>query len=145
MDCDRTEVLWRTDRFVIITEFEIIASVKEFVMDKGQRKAMADAYKQRRPEKGVVELRCIATGERFLGTASDTAVAYNSLQAKLGGGLHPNKRLQQLWNEHGEEGFAFAVVQTIDYDDPAEVTLDDLRALRELCLAEDPSATIIWK
>ncbi|MBC5584266.1 GIY-YIG nuclease family protein [Eggerthella sp. NSJ-70] len=114
-------------------------------MQTDRRKELRDAYKSRRPDMGVVELRCIATGERFLGTTRDAAKERNSLRAKLDGGRHPNRPLQQLWNEHGEDGFAFAVVDTLEYDDPADVEADDLEVLRELLLAADPAARKIWK
>ena len=114
-------------------------------MQTDRRKEMRDAYKNRRPDMGEVELRCIATGERFLGTTRDAAKELNSLQAKLNGGGHPNRPLQQLWNEHGANGFAFNVVDTLEYENPEDVTADDLDALRELLLAEDPEARKIWK
>ena len=94
---------------------------------------------------GVVSLVCAATGERFLGTTRDADQELNGLRARLDGGGHPNRRLQELWNEHGEEDFAFKVVDTLEYDDPAEVSADDLDALRELLLADDPAARKIWK
>lgn len=114
-------------------------------MDTNRKKELQASYKSRRPEMGVVELHCVATGERFLGTTRDAAKELNSLCAKLDGGQHPNRQLQELWNVHGADGFAFGVVDTLEYDDPSEVTADDLRALRELLLADDPTARIIWK
>lgn len=114
-------------------------------MQNDRRKQLAEAYKSRRPNMGVVALRCIPTNERFLGTTRDAEKELNSLRAKLDGGQHPNKQLQELWNAHGENGFAYTVEQTLDYEDPADVTADDLEALRELCLAEDSAARKIWK
>ncbi len=114
-------------------------------MQSDRRKELRDSYKNRRPEMGVVSLACVATGERFLGTTRDAGKELNSLRAKLDGGLHPNRRLQQLWNEHGERGFSFEVAETLDYDRPEDVAADDLDALRELLLAEDPAARKIWK
>lgn len=114
-------------------------------METDRRKQLRDAYKSRRPVMGVVSLTCIVTGERFLGTTRDADKEFNSLQAKLGGGGHPNRRLQALWNEHGADCFAFAVEETLEYDAPEDVTADDLDALRELLLADDPAARKIWK
>lgn len=114
-------------------------------METDRRKQLRDAYKSRRPVMGVVSLACIATGERFLGTTRDTSKEFNSLQAKLDSGGHPNRQLQQLWNAHGADGFAFEVVDTLEYEQPDDVTDDDLNALRELLLAEDPEARKIWK
>lgn len=114
-------------------------------MQTDRRKQLAQAYKSRRPDMGVVSLRCTATGETFLGTTRDASKELNSLQAKLGGGQHPNKRLQELWSAHGAEGFEFAVADTLEYENPQDVTADDLNALRDLLLAEDPAARKIWK
>lgn len=114
-------------------------------MQTDRRKALRDAYKIRRPDMGVVSLRCRATGERFLGTTRDAAKELNSLQAKLSGGGHPNRQLQELWNAHGAEGFEYQVEDTLEYENPEDVTADDLHELRELLLADDPEARKIWK
>ena len=102
-------------------------------MQTDRRKELRDAYKSRRPDMGVVELRCTATGQRFLGITRDAAKELNSLRAK------------QLWSEHGENGFDFHVADTLEYENPEDVSADDLQALRDLLLAEDPEARKIWK
>lgn len=114
-------------------------------MQTDRRKELRDACKSRRPDMGVVELRCTATGQRFLGITRDAAKELNSLRAKLNGGGHPNRPLQQLWSEHGENGFDFRVADTLEYENPEDVSADDLQALRDLLLAEDPEARKIWK
>ena len=114
-------------------------------MQTDRRKELRDAYKSRRPDMGVVELRCTATGQHFLGITRDAAKELNSLRAKLDGGGHPNRPLQQLWSEHGENGFDFHVADTLEYENPEDVSADDLQALRDLLLAEDPEARKIWK
>ena len=114
-------------------------------MDKARKKALAEEWKNRRPEMGVISLRCRETGEAFLGTAKDTKAAFNSVRAKLSGGLHPNKRLQELGKQCGEEGFELSVAAVLDYDDPLEDHTEELETLRELCLAEEPRAVKIWK
>ena len=114
-------------------------------MDKAQRKALAEEWKNRRPEMGVIALRCRETGETFLGPAKDTKAAFNSIRAKLGGGLHPNKRLQELWKQYGEEGFELSVAAVLEYEDPLEDHTEELETLRDLCLAENPGAAKIWK
>ena len=114
-------------------------------MDKAQKKALAEEWKNRRPEMGVISLRCKETGEVFLGTAKDTKAGFNSIRAKLSGGLHPNRRLQELWNQYGEEGFQLSVAAVLEYDDPLEDHSEELETLRELCLAEKPGAVKIWK
>ena len=115
------------------------------MMDKAQKKALAEEWKNRRPEMGVISLRCKETGEAFLGTAADTKAGFNSIRAKLSGGLHPNRRLQELWKQYGEAGFEFSVAAVLEYEDPAEDHREELETLREICLAEDPKASKIWK
>ncbi|MEG0016023.1 MAG: GIY-YIG nuclease family protein [Gordonibacter sp.] len=98
------------------------------------------------PGHGLGWLFCrLATGETFLGIARDTKAEFSSLQAKLSGDRHPNKRLQELWNAHGFEGFEYSVVQTLEYDDPGDIDTEESEELRELCLAEDPNASKIRK
>ena len=101
-------------------------------MDKAQKKALTEEWKNRRPEMGVISLRCKETGESFLGTAKDTKAAFNSVRAKLSGGIHPNKRLMELWKQYGEEGFAFSVAAVLDYEDPLEDHTGELETLRGL-------------
>lgn len=114
-------------------------------MDKAQKKALAEAWKTRRPEMGVISLRCRETGETFLGPAKDTKAGFNSIRAKLSGGLHPNRRLQELWKQYGEEGFELSVAAVLEYEDPLEDHTEELETLRDLCLAENPGAAKIWK
>ena len=114
-------------------------------MDKAQKKALAEEWKNRRPEMGVISLRCKETGEAFLGIAKDTKAAFNSVRAKLTGGIHPNKRLMELWKQYGEEGFELSVAAALEYEDPQEDHTGELETLRELCLAEDKNAVKLWK
>lgn len=114
-------------------------------MDKERRKALAAEWKERRPEMGVISLRCRETGETFLGTAKDTKAGLNSARAKLSGGVHPNKRLMELWKQYGEAGFEFSVAAVLEYEDPQEDHTEELETLRELCLAEDARAVKLWK
>ena len=44
-----------------------------------------------------------------------------------------------------ENGFDFRVADTLEYENPEDVSADDLQALRDLLLAEDPEARKIWK
>ena len=114
-------------------------------MDNGQIKALAEEWKNRRPEMGVISLRCKETGEAFLGISKDTKAGFNSVRAKLSGGIHPNKRLMELWKQYGEEGFAFSVAAVLDYEDPQEDHTGELETLRDICLAEDKNAVKLWK
>ena len=78
-------------------------------MDKSRKKELLGAYKERRPEMGVLSFRCSAAGEEFLMPAADLPAKLNRIRFQLNAGSCPNKRLQALWTEHGEAGFVRAV------------------------------------
>ena len=43
------------------------------------------------------------------------------------------------------ERLRLRVADTLEYENPEDVSADDLQALRDLLLAEDPEARKIWK
>jgi hypothetical protein len=98
------------------------------------------------PTMGVISYRCRKIGEVFLGISTDTRSSFNSNNMKLAANGHPNKRLQQLWNQFGPEGFELSVIKVLKYyDDPNEDHTEKLERLREECLAADPNARRIWR
>ncbi len=114
-------------------------------MDTARKKQLLEEYKNRKPEMGVISVRCIMTGEAFLGISKDTKTDFNSTRCKLATSWHPNKRLQELWNQYGEKGFEFSVLKVLKYEDPAADHTDELEALCEQCLAADKGARRIWR
>lgn len=114
-------------------------------MDIKRKKQLLEEYKNRRPEMGVISYRCIATNESFLGISKDTKADFNSTSTKLAANYHPNKRLQELWNQYGMEGFELFVVKTLKYENPDDDHTVELEALREQCLAQDKHARRIWR
>ncbi|EHQ89912.1 hypothetical protein DesyoDRAFT_2864 [Desulfosporosinus youngiae DSM 17734] len=114
-------------------------------MDMKRKKQMLEEYINRKPNMGVVSFRCIATGEAFLGISKDTKADFNSTRCKLAANWHPNKRLQELWNQYGESGFELSVLKDLKYEDPKADYTDELNALREQCLVQDKQARRIWR
>ena len=114
-------------------------------MDKNKKKEIIEEWKNRRPKMGVISFCCKLTGESFLGISKDTNADYNSNHFKLFSGTHPNKRMQELWQQYGEEGFEFVVLKVLKYEDPLEDHTEELEELRALCFADNPQAKRIWK
>lgn len=114
-------------------------------MDAKRKKELLEEYKNRRPEMGVISIRCAATGESFLGISTDTRADLNSSRVKLSMNYHPNARLQALWKQYGEDAFELTVLKTLAYDDPRENQKPALEKLREKCLGEDPRAERLWR
>lgn len=114
-------------------------------MNDQRRKELIAAYKNRKPEMGIIFFRSQATGEEFYGAANDLKAVTNGVRVRLCGGQHPNKRLQALWQENGVDGFEIGVLEKHEYDEPTENQDRALEDLLEACLAEHPQAKRIWK
>lgn len=114
-------------------------------MDIKRKKELLEIYKNRHPEMGVISYHCRETGEKFFGISKDTKSDFNSTNMKLRVNLHPNKRLQELWDQYGLECFELSVIKVLKYDDPHEDHTAKLESLREQCLAMDLNARRIWK
>lgn len=96
-------------------------------MDKSDRKAAIAAYKERKVESGIFAVRCAATGETWVGKASDLSTIRNRIWFALGNGSHPCRSLQSAWAAHGAESFAYEALEGFDPDDPAYVRDAQLR------------------
>lgn len=114
-------------------------------MDITRRKQLIEEYGNRKPEMGVISVRCTATGEVFYGASKDTNADFNGTRFKLNSNWHPNKRLLELWNQYGESGFEFSVVQTLKYDDARADHSAKLEKMLSQCLESNDSASRIWK
>lgn len=110
-----------------------------------RKKQLAEEYKNRMPEMGVISFRCIATNQVFLGVSKDTRADFNSLRFKLTAGGYPNKQLQTLWKQYGESGFEITVAKALKYENPHDDHSEELEKLREQCMLENPQAEKIWR
>ena len=86
-------------------------------MDAARKKALLAAYKNRKPEMGIIAVRCAETNETFLTPATDTAAYFNRIRFQLSAGNCPSQRLQQLWRQYGQDAFSFEVVKRLKYED----------------------------
>ena len=113
--------------------------------DDTRKKQILEEYKNRRPEMGVIALTCRQTGESFLGASKNTQADFNSLCFKLSARGFPNRRLQELWNQYGPQGFDLTVLETLN---PKELSEDEgprLEKLRQSYLDRNPKAQKIWR
>lgn len=94
--------------------------------------------KNRHPEIGVASFQCRTTGEAFLTIAAGTPAKLNRVRFQLSAGQCPNRRLQELWAQYGEDSFEFGIVKVLEYDDPMEDPTEEFETLCELCLIENP-------
>lgn len=114
-------------------------------MDKERKRQLLEEYKNRRPEMGIISFRCVATGESFLGISTDTKADFNSIRCRLSTSWYSCKRLQELWDQYGESGFALTVVRVLKYEDPHADHSEALEKLMADCLAADAMARRMHK
>ncbi len=98
-----------------------------------RRKQLLMEYKHRKTEMGIVSFQCVPTSERFIGYSQDTKAYINSNRFKLGVKMHPNRELQNLWNQHGEAAFEIGVLEVLPYDENDKEKQDYTKELEALC------------
>lgn len=109
-------------------------------MDIKRKKQLIEEYENRKPEMGVISFRSTATGETFLAVSKDTRADLNSNRFKLNANWHPNKKLQELWNQYGESNFESSVIQVLKYEDPKADHTEELEKLLVRCLESNRDA-----
>lgn len=80
------------------------------------RKALLRAYKERKVEAGIYAVRCVATGEAWVGATPDLSTRQSGVWFSLRLGSHRDKSLQTAWNAHGPDAFAFEAVEAVDIE-----------------------------
>jgi hypothetical protein len=82
-------------------------------MDQARKKAAAAAFRERKPVAGVFAIRCLATGEVWIGRTPNLAAIWTRIAFSLRQDASPNAGLQAAWREHGAESFVFEAVETL--------------------------------
>jgi hypothetical protein len=88
-------------------------------MKAEQRKAAIAAYKERKAAPGVFVVRCLASGEAWVGEWADVQTIQNRIWFTLRQGVHPNADLLAAWKRHGEDQFRFEIVERLEEKDDA--------------------------
>jgi hypothetical protein len=78
-----------------------------------ERKAALAAYKQRKVAAGIYAIRCVLSGQRWVGRARDFSNVQNRLWFTLRQGIHPSRSLQAAWAQHGSGGLIFAELERL--------------------------------
>lgn len=81
-----------------------------------ERKALLRAYKERKVEAGIYAVRCLATGQAWVGATAELSTRQNGIWFSLRLGSHRDKSLQAAWNIHGADAFGFEAVEAIDVE-----------------------------
>src|SRR4051794_10263367 len=80
------------------------------------RKEAKREFKERKTTKGVFSVRCEALSQTWVGCSANLEAARTGLFFALRNGLHQDRVLQGAWNQQGESGLEFQIVETFDED-----------------------------
>jgi hypothetical protein len=101
------------------------------------RKELKDEYKQAIPRMGIFAIRNITNGKRYIARATNLDLIWKGEQFKLNAKGHPNRALQQDWNDSGAANFTFEILHELKpSDDPATDTRSELLALEQLAIED---------
>lgn len=99
------------------------------------RKDIKRAYKERKKPAGVFQVKNTVNGKVLLGSSLNLEGVFNSHRFRLSIGRHPNKVLQEEWNEVGADGFVFETLEVVQVkDDPNFDLNDELTLLEQIWL-----------
>lgn len=63
---------------------------------------------------GIYAIKNSKCGRVYVGSTKDFHSRWKSHKSSLMRGDHPNKKLQQAWNDHGSKSFTFVVLEVVD-------------------------------
>ncbi|HEU4745671.1 MAG TPA: GIY-YIG nuclease family protein [Anaerolineales bacterium] len=99
------------------------------------RKEVHLEYKARVKPSGVFQIKNMANGKVLLGSSLNLEGPLNKHRFMLRINGHPNKELQQDWNELGPDQFSFEILETVQISDHPDFNLkDELTLLEEIWL-----------
>jgi len=99
------------------------------------RKEIHREYKERVKPSGVFQIKNIANGKVLLGSSLNLEGLLNRNRFMLRSNGHPNKELQNDWNELSPDQFIFEILETVQIrDDPHFNLKDELTLLEEIWL-----------
>ncbi|MEP7219653.1 MAG: GIY-YIG nuclease family protein, partial [Bacteroidota bacterium] len=77
------------------------------------RKALKEEYKNRQHPIGVFRVHDSVNDKSFVGTSVNLPAMLNRQRAQLQLGAHSITAMQNDWNQHGPDAFAFEVLDTL--------------------------------
>lgn len=111
-------------------------------MDKSERKAAIDAYKERKVSAGIYAVRCASSGQCWVGRAPDLSKIQNRIWFTLRQGSNPHPTLKAAWQEHGPDAFTFEIVEELEDRKSAYLRERALKERHQHWLAEFHASAI---
>jgi len=82
-------------------------------MDKSERKAAIDAYEERKVVAGIYAVRCVPTGECWVGQTPDLSKIQNRIWFSLRQGDSRYGSFNTAWKKRGADAFSFDIVEEL--------------------------------
>lgn len=86
-------------------------------MRDDEKRAARAAYKERAPAAGIFAVRCLRTGEVWVGQSPNLGSVQNRLNFMLKFGNDDLSGLKAAWSAHGADNFAFEELEQLDDED----------------------------
>lgn len=101
-------------------------------LDRDRRKALQQQYREMKPTMGLFAIRPRTGNKIYVQACKDLKSAMNGARARLDGGFHIYRELQNEWNALGPDSFAFEVLEELEYDKDESKTdySEDLQILQ---------------
>lgn len=97
------------------------------------RKELIRNYKKTRPQAGVYRILNRLNGRSLVAANTNLPAILNRHRFQLEAGLHPNRDLQNDWNEFGPSAFEFEILDTLKPSEQSDTDLQkDLSVLQQL-------------
>ena len=96
-------------------------------MATGYRKAAIAAYKQRKTNAGIYAVRCLPTGQVWVGASPNLGTIQNRIWFSLRHGDSSFRTLQAVWQEHTPDDFTFEELERLDEEAAAYRQADLLK------------------
>ena len=97
-------------------------------MDAAARKEAIRAFKEKKAHRGVFAVRCIATGRVWVGPSMNLDASATGQAFFVRQGNHPNRELQQEFDQAGADAFRFEALEALPDDVPLLELNDVLKA-----------------
>jgi hypothetical protein len=96
-------------------------------MKAEDKRAAKAAYKELDVVAGIYAVRCAASGQVWVGSASNLGKIENRIWFTLRHGNHPSRTLQEAWQTHGAEGCTFEELERLEDEELAYVRATQLK------------------
>lgn len=97
-------------------------------MKSEDKKAAVSAYKERKSVAGIYVVRCVPSGQLWVGQAPNVDTVQNRLWFSLRSGGDPHRDVQRAWTTHGPDSFTFETLERLEDEDLPYVRQAQLKA-----------------